>query len=320
MCPAAAAGIVAAAMDLRSFKLHRGDRHVRAVLADHRGERPRDLEGPAFERVLAAAEPLLTTLARDAGAEVRAVSVDGVARVLRLTTATEPPRPLVLAGSAFEAHAVAIAAVARTILGELRPRSEDLAGATPSQAAFWEHLYRDDEAGWEIGRAAPPLADWFAVHPPTGLRALVVGCGRGHEARMLAGHGARVTAIDLATRAIAAARAATPDDVTIDFRVHDLFEPLAGTFDVVVEHTCFCAIDPARRDEYVDRVADLLAPGGSLVGLFYDHGRPGGPPHTTDAAELRRRFTRRLTIAGLATATGSVLARGGQELLGVFVR
>jgi SAM-dependent methyltransferase len=309
-------------MDLRSFKIHGGDRHVRAVLGDHRGAQARDLEGAAFERVWAAAGSLLARLADEAGAAVRALSVDGVGRALRLTTDTAPPRPLVLTGPQFEAVARDIAPLARAILAEVRARSDDLAGATPSQAAFWEHLYRDDDAGWEIGRAAPPLAAYFKKreNSPAGLRTLVIGCGRGHEARLLAGLGARVTAIDLATRAIAAAQAATPADVHIDFRVHDLFAPLGQRFDLVVEHTCFCAIEPTRRDEYVQRVADLLDAGGALVGLFYDHGRAGGPPHTTSAEELRERFEGSFVIEALAPAEGSVLAREGQELLGRFVR
>jgi SAM-dependent methyltransferase len=310
-------------MDLRSFKLHRVDRHVRVVLGDHRGQHPRDLHGDAFERVHAAAAPLLAELATQAGAELRALSVDGVAGVVRLTTATEPPRPLVLRGPEHAALAELLAPLARALLAELRTRSPDLPGATPSQAAFWEQLYRDDvEAGWELGRAAPPLVEYFEAQPPTGLRVLVLGCGRGHEARLLAGLGAAVTALDLAPAAIAAAIAATPAGLAIDYRVGDLFElsRAPACFDLVAEHCCFCAIEPARRDEYVEQVAAALVPGGALVGLFYSHGRPGGPPFTVDADELRARFGRRFTVDSLAPAVGSVLGRQGQELLARFTR
>ncbi len=305
-------------MDLRSFKIHLPDRHVRAVGCDHRGEHPRDLDGAAFERVHEAAAPLLAALAERAGAGLRALSVDAVAGVLRLTTAAAPPRPLVLAGDDFAALAGHLAPVARAVLAEVRTRGADLPGATPSDAAFWDHIYQEDAGGWELGRAAPPLVDYFTAAPPVGLRALVLGCGRGHEARLLAGLGARVTAIDLAPTAIAAARALTDPAAAIDWQVRDLFAPSPDRFDLIVEHCCFCAIDPARRDEYVDRVAADLAPGGALVGLFYAHGRPGGPPFRVDEAELRSRFGRRFTIAALAVAAGSVLGRHGQELLARF--
>jgi thiopurine S-methyltransferase len=43
-------------------------------------------------------------------------------------------------------------------------------------------------------------------------------------------------------------------------------------------------------------VTDLLAPGGWLLGLFWCHGRPGGPPFGSDPQELHRQ----LQGAGLA--------------------
>lgn len=310
-------------MDLRSFKIHRLDRHVRVVLGDHRGQHPRDLHGDAFERVHTAAAPLIAALAARAGAELRALSVDGVANILRLTTVGDPPGASVLRGPEYAALADAIAPIARAIGLEVRTRSPDLPGATPSQAAFWDHLYRDDvDAGWELGRAAPPLVEYFTAHPPIGQRVLVLGCGRGHEARLLAGLGATVTALDLAPAAIAAAVAATPPELGIDFRVGDLFELSQdpARHDLIAEHTCFCAIEPTRRDEYVEQVAAALVPGGALVGLFYAHGRPGGPPFTVDADELRARFGGRFTIDLLTPAVGSVLGRQGQELLGRFIR
>ena len=81
----------------------------------------------------------------------------------------------------------------------------------------------------------------------------------------------------------------------------DLFElgRTPARYDLIAEHTCFCAIDPLRRDEYVDQVAAALVPGGALVGLFYAHGRPGGPPFTVDADELRARFGRRFVVDSL---------------------
>lgn len=308
-------------MDLRSFKLHRHDRHVRAVVVDPQGEQARDLVGPAFDRVEAVAAPLWPALAARAGAEVRAISVDAIAGTLRASHAG-PDAGLVLSGQDFWDMADRLAPIARAVLTELRVRGPDLPGATPSDPAFWDHLYVDTVGGWELERPTPALARWFARHPPVGLRTLVVGCGRGHEARLLAGLGARVTAIDLAPAAIDRARAATDPALGIDYAVRDLFT-LAGAppaHDLVVEHCCFCAIEPRRRDEYVDAVADALGPGGALVGLFYAHGKPGGPPFTVDAAELAARFERRFAVASLAPAEGSALIRHGHELLGHFTR
>src|SRR5690606_37268345 len=104
--------------------------------------------------------------------------------------------------------------------------------------------------------------------------------------------------------------------------VGDLFAQIGQPprFDLVVENTCFCAIEPARRDDYVTAVAESLRPGGSLVGLFYAHGTPGGPPFTTDAPELDRRIQRRHGIKALEVAQGSTLVRHKAELLAVMQR
>ena len=305
-------------MDLRAFKLHLRARHLRARVADAAGERPRDLDGPPVDRVAAAAAPLLTDLAARLGAPLRALSLDGDDDVLRLSA--EGARALVLRGPDLDPLRPALGALARAVIAELRQRGPDPAGLAPGDPAFWEHLYRRGGDGWELGRPAPPLERLLRADPPVGRRALVVGCGRGHEARLLARLGAHVTAIDLAEAAIAEARrlaAAEAEPLAVDFRVADLFD-LRGrppAFDLVVEHTCFCAIDPARRGDYVDAVADALAPDGVLLGLFYAHGRPGGPPFTTDEAELRRRFAPRFAVEHLAPAGGSALARAGDELL-----
>jgi hypothetical protein len=54
-------------------------------------------------------------------------------------------------------------------------------------------------------------------------------------------------------------------------------ESLIGFF----EHTCFCAIDPDRRGDYVRRVTTLLKPGGHLLAIFFldPDNDEDGPPY-----------------------------------------
>jgi methyl halide transferase len=314
-------------LDLRSFKLHFVDAHVRAVVVDASGERGRDLEGEAAARVFAAAAPLIEALTAGSGArDVRAVSVDLIKRVARLSVepqaAGEGATACTIAarvhGDAFDALAPALVQVARAIVSELRPRPE--LPEAPLDGAFWSEVYRRGHDGWELGRAAPPLVRWFREHPPAvGTRAFVPGCGRGHEARLLARAGCQVVAVDIVPEAIAAARELAEREGlagAIDFRVADLFAPSGERHDLVLEHCCYCAIDPARRGEYADVLRDALVPGGVLVGLFWAHGRPGGPPFTTDRADLMARFGTRLAIRSVEEPVrDSVATRAGHELL-----
>jgi SAM-dependent methyltransferase len=64
------------------------------------------------------------------------------------------------------------------------------------------------------------------------------------------------------------------------------------TFDVIFEHTCFCAIDPGLRGKYVETVARLLKPGGKLIAIFFlnpDHDGEG-PPHGVTRGDLEKLF------------------------------
>src|SRR5262249_1390866 len=52
--------------------------------------------------------------------------------------------------------------------------------------------------------------------------------------------------------------------------------------------TCYCAIDPRRRREYIDVVATILKPGGWFLGCFFPVRRGGGgPPVPVAKAEVR---------------------------------
>ena len=144
------------------------------------------------------------------------------------------------------------------------------------------------------------------------------------EGPRVAGLGATVTAIDLAAAAIAAAAAATPPTLTIDYRVADLFElgRTPARYDLIAEHTCFCAIDPGLRDAYVEAVFEALKPGGSLLGVFYmnpydsDHQPGDGPPHGATHEELVARFTGsgRFTIESSYVPSHSYSGREGLEM------
>ncbi len=325
------------AMELRSFKVRAADGHVRVVTGDTDGERGTDLFDARAAAVIEAARPLLTALSARVGAELRALSYNGdddALRVAPVPGADFDPSALTIRGEALDEHVPALKGIARAITSELRAMAGDGGPTKASERPAttertdeegaekdWEALYLRGFTGWELSRAAPPLASYFQRSSPEGARALVVGCGRGNEARLLAGLGARVTAIDIAPTAIEQAKAiASPRP--IDFRVADVFA-LRGrpaAYDLVVEHTCFCAIDPSRRDEFVAAMADALVPGGALVGLFYAHGREGGPPFTVTPEELRARFSPAFEIEALEVARDSVITRRGDELLGRLIR
>jgi len=55
----------------------------------------------------------------------------------------------------------------------------------------------------------------------------------------------------------------------------------------VLEYTSYCAIDPARRREYVEVLVSVLKPDGLLLALLFPIGwKEGGPPYAVDVEEF----------------------------------
>ncbi len=195
---------------------------------------------------------------------------------------------------------------------------------TVSNSEYWQRRYCEQQDGWDLGKPAPPLAFFFeSAHMPMApARAVVPGCGRGYEVLRLAKLGYHAVGVDFADAAIDAARGAaeTQQFETATFVHTDFFHFAAQpenqeSFDIAVEHTCYCAIDPKRRDAYLDALLRIMRPGGLFVGLFWACGLAGGPPFTTDRAELENRFLSKLIDGGIEEARDSVSPRAGAEFL-----
>lgn len=185
---------------------------------------------------------------------------------------------------------------------------------------FWNSRYLEKNTGWDLGRVAPPfvhLVESGKIAPYSSV--LIPGAGRGWEAIYLARLGYHVTCVDFAPEAIAAARElALKEGAKVTFLLEDLFRldpEKHGVFDILLEQTCFCAIDPDRRQDYVRMAVRMIRPGGELVGLFYVHGREGGPPWTTTAEEVRALFREDFDFLEFAITEHSVESRKGEEIL-----
>jgi SAM-dependent methyltransferase len=190
--------------------------------------------------------------------------------------------------------------------------------ADVSAAAFWEDLYVRGADGWEMGRPAPPLVDFVETTPPPRGRVAVPGCGRGHDARFLARHGYDVTGFDFSPAAVAAAETLARDEkIDVAFERRDIFGLPADythAFDGVWEYTCYCAIDPRRRSEYVEALARIVKPGGWLLACFFPlRAVAAGPPFPVARAEIKRRLARHFRIARELAPVRSARGRQGRE-------
>jgi SAM-dependent methyltransferase len=127
-----------------------------------------------------------------------------------------------------------------------------------ANAPAWTQLSR---AGFDVHRDLVSTPAFFALLPPvSGLACLDLGCGEGHNTRLLADRGARIVALDVAEPFIEAAAAA--DGRCIRYMVGDgaALPFRALSFDIV---TAFMSLmDVADPERTLREMARVVRPGG----------------------------------------------------------
>jgi methyl halide transferase len=194
---------------------------------------------------------------------------------------------------------------------------------TDLTAEAWEQRYQESQDAWDLGYPTPPLVNLLSsAQAPKPGRIAVLGCGSGQDALLFAAAGFDVVGFDFAASPIERAIAnAKTQDLPAQFLQRDIFElepAFLHDFDYVLEHTCFCAIDPTLRSQYVQVVKNLLRPQGQLVALFYTHGRPGGPPFGVQPQEILDEFMPYFDTILFQPAQDSIDRRQGDEHLAIF--
>ena len=156
----------------------------------------------------------------------------------------------------------------------------------------WSLQYEMSHTPWDLGRPHPETVARLAEDPALGTgrlgRVLVPGCGLGHDARALGEAGWEVTALDFA--ASLRARLEGQLGPRGSFVCADAFTYVPDNrFDLVFDHTFFCAIPPERRAELGETMSEWVAPNGWLISLVFPIGRDeclAGPPHAMEVSDL----------------------------------
>jgi methyl halide transferase len=161
----------------------------------------------------------------------------------------------------------------------------------------WDENYEQGTDGWDLGRPTPVFKRLISSRQLAPGRMIVLGAGRGYDAREFARHGFQVTAVDFSSQAVSEMHRLATAEAPVEILQHDIFtlpDTLNHAFDYVLEYTCFCAIDPKRRAEYADLVTRLLKPNGIYIDLAFPlDGRKGGPPFAVSTLEILDLFQAR---------------------------
>jgi SAM-dependent methyltransferase len=161
---------------------------------------------------------------------------------------------------------------------------------------FWDEIYQTEEnPPFDMGRETAILPAVLPQLKMSKSRVLVLGCGKGHDAAYFARQGHTVTAVDMSTEGLAQARKLYGDVEGLTFEQHDAFalpEAWNGRFDLIFEHTLYCAVDPSQRNALVQQWRRLLHPQGHVLAILFAFEKRTGPPWGGSEWELRERLKR----------------------------
>ncbi|WP_228852044.1 methyltransferase domain-containing protein [Aegicerativicinus sediminis] len=184
---------------------------------------------------------------------------------------------------------------------------------------YWNERYLSKETGWDLGEISTPLKSYFDQLENKFQKILIPGSGSGYEAEYLWKLGFNNTYIaDVSYAAMEKFKRRVPDFPHKQIIVGDFFE-LDETFDLIIEQTFFCALNPVLRKDYIDKMYNLLNTGGKLVGLLFNKIFPfEGPPFGGKEGEYESLFKPYFKFRTFETAFNSVQPRSNTELFFIF--
>lgn len=191
-------------------------------------------------------------------------------------------------------------------------------GPDVQEPGYWSNRYQTGETGWEMNEAAPAFKDMVPRLKLQKSRVLVLGCGSGNDAALFAEEGHIVTAVDFSQEALDRAQKKYGHFENIKWVKADAFnlpKEFFGAFDIVVEHTFYCAIDPTKRQELVQTWKKCLIDKGFLLGVFFVMDHKKTPPYGGLEWELRERLKKDFHFVFWGRLRNSIQNRNGKELL-----
>lgn len=185
----------------------------------------------------------------------------------------------------------------------------------PLGETYWNNQYDARSTGWDMGQVSPPLKAYIDQLTNKNLRILIPGCGNTYEAEYLLQQGFMdVTVIDIAPTLVAQLKEKFAANPHIKIILGDFFEH-KGLYDLILEQTFFCAINPPLRKDYVAKMSELLASGGKLVGVLFDREfEQQGPPFGGCKCQYEPMFEKEFSFKTFEPCNNSFVKRAGTEL------
>ncbi len=181
---------------------------------------------------------------------------------------------------------------------------------------YWDDRYNEHTAVWDAGKITSPLKEYIDQLTNKSIAILIPGCGNAYEAEWLLENGfTNITLIDIAPGLVKSIQEKLKayDGKQLTIICGDFFD-LDKQFDLIIEQTFFCALDPKLRKKYSEKMFDILKPRGKLVGVLFNRSFEGGPPFGGNKDEYEKLFSKRFQIKTMEECYNSIEPRKGSEL------
>lgn len=185
----------------------------------------------------------------------------------------------------------------------------------PLDETFWNDQYNANTTGWDLGEVSPPIKAYIDQLTDKNKRILIPGCGNSYEAEYLLHQGfTNISIIDIAPILVSRLLEKYQGNANIKIIQGDFFEH-TGEYDIILEQTFFCALDPSLRENYVAKMHQLLAPGGKLVGVLFNREfEQQGPPFGGNQPAYKLLFEKYFKPVIFESCHNSFSKRNGTEL------
>ncbi|TXE19659.1 methyltransferase domain-containing protein [Psychroserpens burtonensis] len=187
--------------------------------------------------------------------------------------------------------------------------------------SYWDNRYKQHTDAWGLGKVSPPIKAYFDQIEDKSLRILIPGGGNSYEAEYLFNNGFQnVYVVDLSQTALQNIKARVPNFSDPQL-LHANFFDLEMTFDIIIEQTFFCALNPSLRTDYVQKMHELLGNNGILVGLLFNQPlNKDNPPFGGHKALYVHFFDSLFNIQIIEDCYNSIASRMGDELFFKFLK